>query len=113
MFLPLVSATGRIRGFCVFSLILLMLFGTPLGRAASPPEQLVAACTAGDLPKARQILGARGRVTPDMVDSMQRTPLLCAVFAKNDQLVAFLLERGADPNQAGRCGRRPANRRLA
>jgi hypothetical protein len=55
------------------------------------------------LPKVRQMLGAKGRIGPELIDSSERTPLLCAVFAKNEQLVAFLIERGADPNQMGRC----------
>jgi hypothetical protein len=81
-------------------ILVLLLLKCALG-ATPADDQLVAACAKGDLPQVRKLLGKSQRVNVE--DGEGRTPLLSAIFSKNEQLVALLLERGADPNIQANC----------
>ncbi|MDB6172797.1 MAG: uncharacterized protein JWL59_2108 [Chthoniobacteraceae bacterium] len=72
-----------------------------LALAAVSPDQLVEACRAGDLEKTRRLLGKNGNA--DVVGKDGLSPLLSAMFAHKSDLVAFLLQHGADPNRITRC----------
>jgi len=94
------ARTRRARATFAAVLLLAISPGSACG-ATSTPDDLVAACLAGEIGKVQHLLGPRTKI--NALDSQGRSSLLAAVFSKNAALVALLLERGADPNLSARC----------
>jgi len=80
---------------------LAFLMALPLAGIAVTQEELVEACTSGDLAKVQQFVKAGARVNE--TNGEGQSPLLCAIFSGKSDVVAFLLQKGADPNQIARC----------
>ena len=61
--------------------------------AAPSSDELVQACTAGELSKVRQLLERGAQVNEP--DAEGRLPLLAALFSRKTDVVSLLLKRGA------------------
>ena len=70
------------------------------------PAEIHEAVKKGDLNRVQEIL-ARSPEGLDQQDEFGRTPLLTAVFTKQEAVFKFLLERGADANRPDREGTAP------
>ncbi|WP_374035581.1 ankyrin repeat domain-containing protein [Bdellovibrio bacteriovorus] len=70
-------------------------------------EALLVACKDGNLKKVEQILSAHPALL-GVAGKQGWTPLIVACFNQSREVVRYLLELGADPNQAGAKGTTPA-----
>ena len=70
-------------------------------------EEFVNAVRSADGDKAMQLLQSGGPRIVDARDSKGDTALVAAIGNDDDRFTAFLLQKGADPNLAGRDGETP------
>lgn len=95
------QAFTLIVGFAVAASPLAAQFNTPAG------YDLVGAIKKRDGDKATQILDTRPKGIVNTKDAEGNTGLLIAINRNDEQWTAFLLNRGADPNLAGKGGDTP------
>ena len=65
----------------------------------------IAACEAGSLPDVRRLAGLIGNI--DLPNSSGKTGLMASAARNRLEVMAFLLERGADPNKTNANGTTP------
>ena len=93
---------------CVLSSILLAGFGAqppapPPARAGGPASEIHEAARKGAVERVRQLLASQPELL-NFKNQYGRTPLLEAMFARQKQVVTFLIQQGADVNVPDREG---------
>src|SRR5690242_21733738 len=84
------------------------------GKSMTPPRTrspLLIAAAAGELDTVTLLLDL-GLDVGEVDPITQETPLLCAIRNSRREVIRLLLERGADPDQAGESGETPLQRAI-
>ena len=84
-----------------------MLSAEPAAAQAMGSKDFVGAVRARDGDKAMEILRERGSLALNSRDDKGDTALIVAISRRDDVWTGFLLNQGADPNQAARNGETP------
>jgi ankyrin repeat protein len=84
-----------------------MLLAEPAVGQTISSEDFVSAVRSRDGDKAMEILRSKGSVALSSRDDRGETALIVAISRRDDVWTGFLLNQGADPNQAARNGETP------